>query len=62
MHEPEFYTFPVDFIKKHHNKKYSWQKVMTKGLEIDKYKNERGFELIAKELRIEYPSRNHDLK
>lgn len=36
--EPEFYTFPIDFIKKHHDKTTSWEKVMTRGLDIEKYK------------------------
>lgn len=55
--EPDFYTFPVDFIRKHHNKTTSWEKVMTKGLDIEKYKNDVGFDLIAKDLGIDYPSR-----
>ena len=42
--EPEFYTFPIEFIRKHHNKTSSWQKVMTRGLDIDKYKNDDGFD------------------
>lgn len=55
--EPEFYTFPVSFIRKHHDARYSWEKVSTRGLNIDKYKNGRGFELIAKALRIPYPEK-----
>lgn len=55
--EPEFYTFPVDFIKRHHNKTSSWEKVMTKGLDLEKYKNDAGFEQIAIDLGIDYPSR-----
>ncbi len=53
--EPEFYTFPVSFIREHHDTRSSWEKVRTRGLEIDRFKNERGFEQIARDLRIEYP-------
>jgi hypothetical protein len=56
---PEFYTLPVNFIKKHLDKRYSWQKINLRDLNIDKYKNERGFELIARKLKIDYPSRMH---
>ena len=55
--EPEFYTLPASFIKKHLDKRYSWQKVMLKKLNVDKYKNDNGFELIANKLRIIYPSK-----
>ena len=55
--EPEFYTFPISFIKQHHNKNSSWEKVRTKGLEIEQYRNGQGFELIAQALDIPYPSR-----
>ena len=56
--EPEFYTFPASFIRKHLNKSSSWQKVRTKGLDIDQYKNEQGYELIAQDLGIRYPTRS----
>lgn len=55
--EPEFYTFPTEFIKQHHNKASSWEKVQLRGLDIEKYKNEKGFELIATALEISYPAR-----
>lgn len=58
--EPEFYTFPSSFIKKHHDSRYSWEKVNVKGLDIEKYKNEEGFELIAKKLKITYPEKRMD--
>jgi hypothetical protein len=53
----EFYTLPNDFIKKHHNKSSSWQKVRLRTLqqEIEPYKNEKGFEQIAIELGISKP-------
>lgn len=55
MREPEFYTLPVRFIRKHHHKTISWQKVKLRGLNIDRYKNDRGFERIARDLGIDIP-------
>ena len=56
--DPEFYTFPVEWIRSHHNKGGSgWEKVLTKGLSIDEFKNEPGFELIADALKVPYPAR-----
>jgi hypothetical protein len=55
--DPEFYTFPVDFIRQHHDKSSSWEKVRTRKLDIETYKNERGFELIAQALGVDYPAR-----
>ena len=54
---PEFYTFPVGFIREHHDSSSSWEKVRTKGLDIEPYKNEAGFEQVAETLRIPYPSK-----
>ena len=56
-HEPEFYTFPVEFIREHHDRSSSWEKVRLGKIDIDRYRNEKGFELIASALGIEYPSR-----
>ncbi len=58
--EVEFYTLPNDFIRKHHNKSSNWGKVMLRPLlsEIEKFKDEKGFELIAKDLGIERPRKN----
>lgn len=54
--EPEFYTLSVEFLKKHHQKaKSGWERVLTKGVGMDQYKNERGFETIANNLGIPYP-------
>ncbi|MCC7091510.1 MAG: hypothetical protein IT524_06070 [Nitrosomonas sp.] len=54
--EPEFYTLPLGFIKNNHQKTTSgWERVLTKGKDMEQYKNERGFEIIANELGIPYP-------
>lgn len=56
--EPEFYTFPRAFIENHHRVVASgWEKVLTRGLDLEQYKNECGFELIAGELGVDYPAR-----
>jgi hypothetical protein len=58
--EPEFYTLPLDFIKAHHSKTQSgWERVHTRNVDLSAYKNERGFELIAKDLGIPYPERSN---
>ena len=45
-------------MKKHHRKaKSGWDRVLTKNLDLRKYRNERGFEQIASDLDIEYPDR-----
>ena len=55
--EPEFYTLSNDFIRRHHDKTSSWQKVRLRHLqeEITPFKNENGFEQIAKCLGIQRP-------
>ncbi len=57
LREPEFYTLPVDFIKRHHNKSSSWEKVRLRSPDIEQYKNEKGFEQIADALGVDYPAR-----
>ena len=55
--DPEFYCFPQKWIRDHHTIFESgWQKVHTKNQDIDSFKNEKGFELIASDLGIPYPS------
>jgi len=55
--EPEFYTFPADFIRQHHNATSTWEKVRTRGLDIESYRGDRGFEQVARALSIPYPSK-----
>ena len=55
--DPEFFTFPAGFIRKHHDSRSSWEKVRTRGLDIEKYRDELGFEQIADDLGIPYPSK-----
>jgi hypothetical protein len=55
--EPEFYTLSTDFIRKHHDKTTSWQKVRLRNLEeeIAPFKDEKGFEQIAEFLGVPRP-------
>lgn len=57
--EPEFFTFPREWIKKHHNSSSTWEKVQTRGQDIAAYKGDLGFELIASKLGIPYPDKVH---
>ena len=60
MKPVEFYTLPNEFIREHHNTRSSWQKVLLKKLqaEIDPFRDEAGFELIAEALGVEKPTRS----
>lgn len=59
LREPDFYTLPNDFIREHHNATSTWQKVRLGSLraEIEAFKNEVGFELIAQKLGIQRPTK-----
>jgi len=53
---PEFYTLAPEFIAAHRNET-GWKKVNLRGLEeeLAPFKDERGFELIARALGVEQP-------
>ena len=55
--EPEFFTLPNEFIRQHHDKSSSWQKVRLKNLDVEiaPFKGEAGFEQIAQALGIPKP-------
>jgi hypothetical protein len=57
--EPEFFTLSRDFIRKHHDATSTWQKVKLRKLEeeIEPFKNDAGFELIAEALGIIRPQK-----
>ena len=56
LQPPEFYTLPRDFVRAHHAKVASgFDKLRTRKLNLERFKNEKGFELIARKLGIEYP-------
>jgi hypothetical protein len=55
--QPEFYTLTPEFIRNHHDARSSWEKVRTRGVDLSPFKNELGFELIARALEVPYPSK-----
>lgn len=63
LREPEFYTFPSSFIRKHHEKTSTWQKVRLRPLgdKIGKFKSTDGFDLIAEALGIPRPTKQRGL-
>lgn len=57
LREPEFFTLPNSFIRKHHKSSGGWEKVETRGIDLEPFRGDRGFDLIAKKLRIGYPDK-----
>ena len=53
--DPEFFTFPVSFIREHLRRENGEARVETSGLNIERFKNDAGFEQIAAALGIPYP-------
>ena len=57
--EPEFFTLPASYIRENIFVQGDWEKVSLRGkdTELEKYKNDRGFDIIARKLGISYPVR-----
>lgn len=53
----EFLTLPAVWVEQHLNKRSSWGKLSLKQPSVDRFKDDKGFELIAKRLGIDYPAR-----
>jgi hypothetical protein len=58
-HDPEFFTFPVSFIRRHHRTSGGWPKVCLGrlGKHVERYRDDNGFEQIAESLGVPRPSR-----
>jgi hypothetical protein len=55
---PEFFTLPASFVKKHHSRRgVGWEVFKTKDLDISPFRDETGFEQIARDLNIAYPKK-----
>jgi len=57
--DAEFYILSNDFIREHHEATSTWQKVRLRKLQsdIEIFKNDAGFELIAHKLGIPRPTK-----
>ncbi len=54
----EYFTLPRHFIQEHlYRPESGFQKIRTRGLDLSLFKDECGFEQIARDLGIPYPSR-----
>jgi len=53
--EAEFFTFPVSFIRQQMRREDGELRVETGGLDIERFRNDAGFEQIAAALQIPYP-------
>jgi hypothetical protein len=53
---PEFFTLPVAVARGLYSKtKGGWERALTKGVDLEAYRDEKGFDLIAAALGIPYP-------
>lgn len=61
--EPEFFTLSNEFIRTHHQPSKTWSKVRLKSLsaEIEPFKGDLGFELIAERLGVTRPRKHRDV-
>jgi hypothetical protein len=59
LKSPEFYTLPADFVRQHLRRVQSgFDRVHTARLDLSSYEGQTGFDLIARDLGIAYPSRD----
>jgi hypothetical protein len=58
-YKPEFYTLPKDFAMRYQDPRSNWGLVKLRAIqdELEQYRDERGFELIAQKLGIPKPAR-----
>ncbi len=52
---PSLFTFPRSFVLRHYDDSGIWKKVRLNQLNLERYRDERGIERIAKDLEIAYP-------
>ena len=58
LKEAEFYTLSRSFVRRYHVlRKSGLDRLILKRLNVERYKNEKGFEFIARDLLIPYPKR-----
>jgi hypothetical protein len=55
--EPEFFTLPASWVEQNRSRGSFWGKVSLRGKNTDRFKNEGGFEQIAKDLGVVPPAR-----
>jgi hypothetical protein len=55
--DPDFYTLPAAFVRRHHDASSRWEKVNMRGLDLSRYHNYVGFEQIARALGVRYPEK-----
>ena len=55
---PEFFTLPNRFVRANHERAgIGWESFQTKHLDLEPYRDEKGFEQIARDLGIRYPTK-----
>ncbi len=55
--QPEFFTLPASWVEQHRNERSSWGKVSLKQRGVERFEGDKGFELIARRLKINCPAR-----
>jgi hypothetical protein len=55
---PEFYTLPIQVARRLYSRRGRWQLLDPKGVNLERYRDERGFDQIARALHVPYPAKN----